>query len=218
MILGIYGTGGLGREILIHSQQINHRETCWDSIIFIDDYAKSDHVLGIKAISFEEVKKLYNNQSIEIAIAVGEPGTRHFLREKVTDAGYSLPVLVHPDVFIPDSTVLGMGTIVRINCFVSCNVTTGENVLIQPNASVGHDNVIGNDSVISTNVCVAGGCHIGSETFIGIQVPVKEYTKIGNQSIISMGSVVVRDIPDQVIAVGNPARPMKNNDEHKVFK
>jgi acetyltransferase-like isoleucine patch superfamily enzyme len=33
-----------------------------------------------------------------------------------------------------------------------------------------------------------------------------------------MGSVVYNDIPDQMIALGNPARPMRRNDEKKVFK
>jgi acetyltransferase-like isoleucine patch superfamily enzyme len=33
-----------------------------------------------------------------------------------------------------------------------------------------------------------------------------------------MGSVVYNDIPDQMIALGNPARPMRRNDDKKVFK
>ena len=41
---------------------------------------------------------------------------------------------------------------------------------------------------------------------------------IGNDTIVGMASVVHRDIPDNVIALGNPARPMKNNDDHRVFR
>ena len=47
---------------------------------------------------------------------------------------------------------------------------------------------------------------------------VKENVKIGNDSIIGMGACVFNDIKENMIALGNPARPMKTNIEHKVFK
>jgi acetyltransferase-like isoleucine patch superfamily enzyme len=33
-----------------------------------------------------------------------------------------------------------------------------------------------------------------------------------------MYSAVYKDIPDEMIAMGNPARPMKRNEERRVFK
>ena len=49
-------------------------------------------------------------------------------------------------------------------------------------------------------------------------VLIKEGTVIGKDAIVGMGSVVYNDIPDDVIAVGNPARPMRKNIDKKVFK
>ena len=83
--------------------------------------------------------------------------------------------------------------------------------------SIGHDSSIGADSVLSSGVTVCGNCTIGERSFIGVNVPIKEIISIGNDSIIGIGSVVIRDIPDNVIALGNPARPMKNNDDRRVF-
>ena len=40
---------------------------------------------------------------------------------------------------------------------------------------------------------------------------------VGTDSIVSMSSSVVREIPENVIALGNPARAMRNNLEHRVF-
>ena len=34
----------------------------------------------------------------------------------------------------------------------------------------------------------------------------------------SAGAIVFRDLPDEVIAVGNPARVMKKNEERRVFR
>ena len=46
----------------------------------------------------------------------------------------------------------------------------------------------------------------------------KQGITVGDDSIVGLASVVHRDIPNSVIALGNPARPMKNNTEKKVFK
>ena len=218
MVLGIYGAGGLGRELLILAQQINVIENRWDGFVFIDDADGLSVVKGKQIITFDEAKSKYNKKNLELVIAVGEPHTRRFLRERIHSAGFSLAVLVHPSVSITDGTKLGAGTTICSNCFVSCDITIGENVLIQPCASIGHDNKIGNDTVISTYVCIAAGCIIGNETYIGIQVPIRENIRIGSQTIVGMGSVVSRDVPGKVIAMGNPARAMKENIDHKVFR
>lgn len=67
-------------------------------------------------------------------------------------------------------------------------------------------------------VSISGHVTIGEKTYIGISVPIKQNVNIGSQSIVGMGSAVIRDIPDDVIAFGNPARVMKKNEEHRVFK
>ena len=218
MILGIYGAGGLGHEIYILARQINAINKKWSDIIFIDDNPNPNEFKGISPIAFDLATAKYSSQTIEFIITVGEPRFRKLLRNKISDCGYLLAKLIHPEVYIDDSVQLGDGVIICSNCFVSCSISIGDNVLIQPNASIGHDCTIGKDSVLSTNVCIAGSCSIGSETYIGMQVPIKEGTQIGSNSIVGMGSVVIRDIPDHVIALGNPARPMKENIEEKVFK
>jgi len=47
---------------------------------------------------------------------------------------------------------------------------------------------------------------------------VKDQVRIGDGVIVGMGSVVFNDLPDNVIALGNPARPMRPNLEQRVFK
>ena len=47
---------------------------------------------------------------------------------------------------------------------------------------------------------------------------VKERVNIGNYSIVGMGSIVYKDIPDEMIALGNPARPIARNTDRIVFK
>jgi acetyltransferase-like isoleucine patch superfamily enzyme len=47
---------------------------------------------------------------------------------------------------------------------------------------------------------------------------VKQGLSVGGDSIVGMGAVVCKSVPDEVVAVGNPARIVRKNEEHRVFK
>ncbi len=57
--------------------------------------------------------------------------------------------------------------------------------------------------------CVAHSIGIGDNVWLGAGVSVTPDTIIGRNSIIGAGSVVVNDIPDNVIAAGNPCKVIR---------
>ena len=57
---------------------------------------------------------------------------------------------------------------------------------------------------------------IGENCWIGMGCCILPGVTIGNRVIIGAGSVVVKDIPSDVIAVGNPCRPIKTRDGKKI--
>lgn len=217
MILGIYGSGGLGREVLDLSHAINTVEKEWKDIVFIDDFTEESFISGTQVMSFDEFTKRFSVERAKVVIAVGEPKIRQVLREKVTSSGYSLQSLVHPTAFVGSGTTIDSGTIIQFGSFISCNVRIDANVLIQSYSSVGHDSIIRSDTVFAAYVAISGACEVGERVYIGISVPVREKISIGSDSIVGMGSVVLRDIPEKVVAIGNPARAMKENDGAGVF-
>ncbi len=216
MILGIYGSGGLAREVCDLAQEINKRAEQWEKIVIVADFKKEATKNGVDIFTFNEFKAKFDTNNARLVIAVGEPKVRQSLREEVIASGYTLQTLIHPTAFVGAETKLGDGVIIQFGCFISCNVEIGDSVVVQPNATVGHDSIVGQDSVISSFVAISGTCKIGERAYLGINVPVREITSIGNDSIVGMGSVVVRDIPANVVALGNPARAMKSN-ENGVF-
>jgi len=222
MILGICGAGGLGHEVLELAKQINLINNRWTSYYFVEteQYIQnnSTQVCGIDVNTFDMLITQYSRTDIEFVIGVGEPAIREKIANEIISEGYQLATLIHPNVHIPDSANIGDGTVINSNAFVSCDVNIGQNAYIQQSASIGHDVTIGDNSVISTFVNFSGACQVGCNTFVGMSTCIKEKVKIGSHSIVSLGSVVIRDIPDGVIAVGNPARPMKKNDEMRVFR
>ena len=69
-----------------------------------------------------------------------------------------------------------------------------------------HDTVLGS----------AGEVCIGNNVFIGMETMILKGVHIGNNVIIGAKSVVTKDIPDNCVAVGNPARVVMSIDEYYV--
>lgn len=214
MKLAIYGAGGLGREVLELALQINGIHSRWDGFCFIDDINPSRQIKSLDVLPFSAITP----QAYEIVIAVGEPSLRHRLAQKAQASGFTLAQLIHPDTYISDDVQIGVGSVICYGSFISCDTTIGDNVHLQPNTSLGHDCQIGNDCVISSYANLAGHCIVGDRAFIGMNAVVRESTTIGEEAIISMGSAVFNDIAPGLIAMGNPARAIRKNDDKKVFR
>ncbi len=97
-------------------------------------------------------------------------------------------------------------------------VTIGDNVFIAPNVSIytaGHPvHPISRNSGYEYGIAIT----IGNNVWIGGSVVICPGVTIGNNVVIGAGSVVVKDIPDSCVAVGNPARVIREiTDEDKDF-
>lgn len=211
MILGIYGSGGSGREVM----EIARTQNVWEELVFIDDFNESD--APVKKVTFEHFKERYPKEKAEIVISIGETKDREMLRKRVKDAGYSLGTVIHPSAYISPDAKVSEGLIARANAVVSCGVRIGENVQLFEGSTIGHDTVIGIDSIISAKVSIGGTCNIGNGVYIGMSAAVKEDTRIGNHSTIGMCTAVFRDVDENLVVLGNPGRPMKTNTESRIF-
>lgn len=216
MVLGIYGASGLGQEVNVIAKKINREMHRWDEIVFIDDINELHDINGQKMVRFNDLLKMYSE--LEIVIAVGEPSVREKMYQIIKENNVPLATLIHPGVYIDSTTVVEEGSVICEGVTITCNVCIGKNVYVQPHAVIGHDIKIGMHSIIGASCVIGGRNIIGKRVYLGSLAGTKEKLKIGDDVICSAGAMVFRDLPDGVIAVGNPARIMKNNEEKKVFK
>ena len=77
---------------------------------------------------------------------------------------------------------------------------------IDANCHIHHDCQISENSTICTNVKMGGFVRVGDNCFIGIGSQIKNRIKIGQNSLIGIGSVVIRDVINDTIVYGNPAK------------
>ena len=217
MILGIYGGGALGREVLEIARDINKQDVRWEELVYIIDFGyEGNKKDDIRVLSIDEFSKIESEK--EAVISVGNPHDRYVMREKLSEHEICLATpIIHPTVKVFNDAEIGKGVIIGYGSFISFGSQIEDNVCIQPVCGVGHNVKIGENSFFAAGVRAGGHAIVGSNTFIGELVPIRDRVVIGNNSIISMGSVVQNDIPDGVIAMGNPARAIRKNDSYKIF-
>lgn len=99
-----------------------------------------------------------------------------------------------------------------------CEIIIGDNVLLAPRVGIytaGHpiDAAVRNEGLEFGKPVI-----IGDNVWIGGNAVINPGVTIGSGVVIGSGSVVTKDIPDHVVAVGNPCRVLRKiNEEDKIY-
>lgn len=101
---------------------------------------------------------------------------------------------------IPDTTKIGK----------NFNVYHGQGLIISSDAVIGNNVTVRHNTTIGNARLNGGSPKIGDNVEVGANCVVIGDISIGNNSIIAAGSVVIKDVPENVIVAGNPAKIVKS--------
>jgi len=219
MVLGIYGASGLGMEFENLAGKINAKLHKWDTTVFVDDDPEKagKNLMGLSVMSFAEAIKKYGVDGIEFILAIGEPAIKDIVFKKVCDAGASVTNLIFTDIIMHRTTKHGQGFVVHEASDLPVGSEFGCNVLIQGKAVMGHNLTVGDNVVISSLSFIGGDVTIGRNTYIAPGALLRNGLHIGENVIVGMGAVVTKDVPDNAVVVGNPAKILRYNERGRVF-
>jgi sugar O-acyltransferase (sialic acid O-acetyltransferase NeuD family) len=160
--------------------------------------------------TLEEVKKYFLNINPAFVLGLGNPILREKVALKLKNQMGILTSIVSKSATIgAHNVLLEDGLNIMHNTLISNDVFIGEGSLINAYVCVHHDVRVGKYSELSPKSVLLGGAVIGSFTSIGANATVLPGIKIGSNVTIGAGSVVTKDVPDNCIAVGVPARIIK---------
>ena len=94
------------------------------------------------------------------------------------------------------------------------HIYVGDHVMFGPNVTVATANHPINEELRAKNYQYNKDVYIGENTWIGAGAVIVPGVHIGRNVVIGAGSVVTKDIPDNVVAVGNPCRVLRAVGEH----
>jgi sugar O-acyltransferase (sialic acid O-acetyltransferase NeuD family) len=164
---------------------------------------------GCPVIGGENVLKDKTYRDTRLILAIGDNAARKKFWHTINVVGYELACAVHPSAQVGTNVSIGLGTVIMANIAINSGTRIGENVIINTGATVDHDCVLEDYVHISPGAHLAGDVWVGELTHIGIGASVVQGVRIGRNVIIGAGAAVIDDIPDNVTAVGVPARVLK---------
>jgi acetyltransferase EpsM len=89
---------------------------------------------------------------------------------------------------------------------VNALVTIGKNVILNTGCIIEHECILEDAVHIAPGAVLAGAVCVGERTFIGANSVVKQNIIIGKDATIGAGSVLITNVLDNEIWVGNPAK------------
>lgn len=193
--LFLYGAGGHCKVV------IDIAETLGLEIeAVVDDNPTQDFLYGYPVLT--GVTEFDN-----VIVTIGNCRIRRMITERIKVNHYA--TLVHPRAIISPHATLGQGCVAMQGAIVQASAKVGNHCIINTKASVGHDCRIGDFVHLASGCTVCGESVIGEGTWIGAGSVIRQGIRIGANCMIGAGSVIVKDIPDGVLAYGNPCRVVR---------
>ena len=144
-------------------------------------------------------------------VAIGNPygHVRSRLHTLLLRAGLEPVTLADRSVKICATAKVGSGLQAMPDVIVHNDAQIGRDCILNTRSLVEHDCVLGDGVEIGPGATLAGRVHVGANSWICTGASIRPRVRIGANTIIGAGAVVVSDIPDDVVAVGVPARVIK---------
>ncbi len=205
----VIGAKGHAKEIVQIFSQLNE---C-NNLYFFDNVSKDIPELFLSNFkvlrTFEDVERIFLKDN-KFVLGLGGPQTRYKLSMKFQELGGFLESIISPFAQIGDYDVnLGFGLNVMSYALIYNNVSIGEGSLINSSCSIHHDVTIGKYCEVSPGSRLLGNCIVGDFCQIGANAIIMPGVRIGSNVIIGAGAVVTKDVSDNTLTIGIPARVIK---------
>ena len=177
-----------------------------DNLIgFLDDNISIDteiiHTTKTKVIG--KTEDIYKYNDSEFVIGIGSNVIREVIADKYKVNYYTA---IHPNSNIALDVQIGKGSVVMSNACINTNAKIGEHCIINTGAIVEHDNNLADFVHICPNVTLAGTVSVGKYTQIGVGATIRNNINISENVLVGAGAVVVKDICEEGIYIGVPAK------------
>ena len=174
---------------------------------YCDFNENSKNPFGIKYLGYE--KELLGEQKELFFPSVGD----NLLREKIItfieSKHWNQTTIIHPSSIISSRATIGASVFISSGVIINAIAHISKGCIINSGALIEHECEIGAYCHIAPGATIAGDVKIGARSFIGANATIIPGITIGNNVTIGAGTIVIKDIPDGVTCVGNPARIIK---------
>ncbi len=207
----IIGSGGFAKEVYFLADELLEESHNFMGFIDYKPEVKTIIARGQVVSVIDEdyfLGHILPSENINLYLGIGDPKLLGKLSKQFEN--YIFPNLIHPN-FIGDrkSIQLERGNIITAGCVFTVDIKIGSHNIFNLNSTVGHDTVIGDCNIFNPGCNISGSVKIGSGNLFGTNSTVLQFIEIGNGNIIGASSLANKNIGNESIMVGVPAKNLK---------
>jgi len=207
--------GGKGTAVIVAEQIYDAIHRFNADIEFLgfafDDETMGDTINGFPLLckTYDAYKKYGKYNDVKFIYQLYRPD----LMKVRSDLLYSWNIpdekmftFIHPLATVLKSVEYGPGNVFLANVVANSNVKIGKNNTFNVGDLIGHDTVMGDNNFCAAHTTIGSNLKIGNGNFFGMNSSLRNFLQIGNYNIIGMCSNVQKNIENEDVVYGNPAR------------
>lgn len=175
-----------------------------------DDSSLHGQLIGNVKVKGSVQDALNNESDCSVFVPIGNNPVRVRILKEFEKSGFEIPSFIHTQTIIHSSVKIGRAVYILPGTNIMPLTEIGDYSMI----SIG-SNIIHHTS-LEEGVFVSNGCNVGANilikklAYIGMGATIMTGVKyVGESSLIGAGAVVIKDVPDNAVVAGVPAKILK---------
>lgn len=202
----VIGGGGFAKEVIWLANDCNRKVKA-----VLDDNSSThgSKLQGVSVLGSIDSWVDYA-EDCEFVIAIGNPRTRRLVVDKMNKLGVPrFTSLIHPSVRLSNTVKISPGAIVCAGTILTTDIDIGEHCIFNLNVTVGHECTVDDFVTVAPMVAISGNVTLGKLVEVGTGAVIRQGLTLERGSMLGMGGVLTKNIPERIIFAGNPARKLK---------
>ncbi|MEH6671657.1 acetyltransferase [Halopseudomonas sp.] len=202
----IVGHSGFGKEVFWLASRLGLQVRG-----FLDDNPEVADLTFADTPVIGGVKNWVDHHDCQFVIAIGNPR----IRQKVCATMQALgtphfATLIDPAAVVMAGHVnIGEGSVICAGTVCTVEVNIGRHVIINLNCSIGHECAFGDFVTVAPLAAVSGNVSLGEKSEVGTAASIRQGLTIGKGAMVGMGSVVTKNVSENTVVFGAPAKAIK---------